>query len=103
MLRTNVQFNDRSLKDDARFMTKGSLGNLRQVFEYEAIAEDIRTALTDKNLPAASSMTSFFDQTEEGKKQVINVKNYICKCLLEDKSPSEVIFEQVSNKKFKTE
>ncbi len=102
MLRTNVQFNDRSLKDDARFMTKGSLGNLRQVFEYEAIAEDIRTALTDKNLPAASSMTSFFDQTEEGKKQVINIKNYVCKCLLEDKSPSEVIFEQVSNKKFKT-
>ena len=68
MLRTNVQFNDRSLKDDARFMTKGSLGNLRQVFEYEAIAEDIRTALTDKNIPAASGMTSFFDQTEEGKK-----------------------------------
>ena len=101
MLRINAksQYNDKTLKDDARFLTKSSLNNLRQCFEYEAIAEDLRQTFTEENIPAASSMTSIFDQTEEGKEQLSNVKNYIRKCLLEDKSPAEVIFNQVNNGK----
>lgn len=96
-LRTNVQYNDKSLKNEARFMTGNSLNNLRQFFEYESIAEDIRQTLTEKTLPASSSMTGLFDQTEEGGKQFGKVKNYIRKCLLEDRPPSEVLFNQVSN------
>jgi len=97
MLRTNTQYNDRTLKMDARFMTKSSLSNLRQFFEYETIAEDIRQTLTEKHIPASSSMTSMFDHTEEGKEQLSKVKNYIRKCLLENKSPTEVIFNQIRN------
>jgi len=97
MLRTNTQYNDRTLKMDARFMTKSSLSNLRQFFEYETIAEDIRQTLTEKNIPASSSMTSMFDHTEEGKEQLSKVKNYIRKCLLENKSPADVIFSHVSS------
>jgi len=98
MQRINAELNDNSSKKYMRLMTDTSQKNLRQFTDYEMIAEDIRLALTEKTIPASSSMTSVFDHSKEGKEQLDKVKTYIRKCLVDNQSPSEVIFSQITGK-----
>jgi len=98
MHRKNAELNDSTYKNYARLMTTGNLNNLRRFIDYEMIAEDIRQALTEDKIPASSAITGVFDHSKEGKTKLGDVKDYIRKCLLEGKSPTEVIFSQISGK-----
>jgi hypothetical protein len=83
-------------KNETRGLSEANLKNLRMAIDLEMIAEDIRIAMTDQNLPAASRLTGIQDQTETGQKQLANVKAYIKECLLEDKQPTEAMLKYVA-------
>ncbi|MEI7475693.1 MAG: hypothetical protein WCK67_13035 [bacterium] len=87
---------DRIIRNERKYMDDESIENLNSAVDYEMVAEDIRTAITGGNIPASSKMTGISDQSENGKKQLSSVENYIKNCLLNEKSPSEALFENVA-------
>lgn len=95
-LRAGAKYNN-SEKDqrDTRYMTDDNKAMLYKFVDYETIAEDIRIAITGKELPASSKMTGIFDHTEEGGKQITKSINFLKKVLLEDVSPSEALVESM--------
>jgi len=75
-----------------RFMSDSDKKNLNLFVDYEMMAEDIRLAINGDNIPASSKMSGVFDQSKDGKAQYEASLDYIKKCLIEDKRPTDVLF-----------
>jgi len=84
-------------KSDTRFLSKADKQNLYLFADYEMLAEDIRMALTEKDIPASSAMSGIYDQTKEGEAKKAKVTDYLRKCLLENKTPVEAIADKIKN------
>lgn len=95
-LRTGAKLNDlRFHPSQVRSLPLDDLKAVRDHNDFEMIAEDIRMAITGDKLPASSKMTGYFDQTEEGKKQLESVMNYLRQFLIEQKSATEAMFGNI--------
>ncbi|MEW5818736.1 MAG: hypothetical protein AB1782_00970 [Cyanobacteriota bacterium] len=69
---------------------------LNMAVDYETIAEDIRIAITGDQLPASSKMTGVYDQSEAGKVKQNSVLTFIKNVLLNKKSVTEAMFDNIS-------
>lgn len=95
-LRTGAKYNNSEKdKHDSRYMSDDNKAMLYKFVDYETVAEDIRIALTGKELPASSKMTGIFDHTEEGNKQIAKSINFLRKVLLEDISPADALIQSM--------
>lgn len=95
-LRIGCKLNDdRIIRNERKYMDEESIENINSIVDYEMVAEDIRTAITGEEIPASSKMTGIYDSSKEGKKQLTSVENFIQSCLLDNKTPSTSLFENI--------
>lgn len=85
--------NDEKSKFSMRGYSADDKANISLFVDYEAVAEDIRMAITGKQLPASSKMTGIYDQTEEGIKHQQKVQSFIQKVLIEEQDPAMLMVE----------
>ena len=95
-LRNGVEYNNHEADHhETRLMANQDKEMLLKFVDYETIAEDIRIAITAKDIPASSKMTGIFDQQEKGKVQQEKVTKFIQECLLEGKPTSEALINNM--------